>query len=364
MSYLDTIKTAIIVFPIIAFVFTFPFILHQYHKYGSINSFRVLIIYSFILYMMVIYFLVILPLPNKTSITKPISEMINLVPFSFISDFIKESSFVLTDPKTYFKAITEPCVYTVVFNIFMTIPFGMYLRYYFKCNLKKTIVFSFLLSLFFEVTQLTGLYFIYSSPYRLFDVNDLIMNTLGGFFGYHLMGFVENYLPTRKEIDEKALKKGNKVSGLRRITVFCLDFLVFLTISLLIAMFFNNDYMIIVVFIVYYILIPYLLNGKTFGGSFLNVRLIFSNYKFLNMTFRILFLYFYYFVLPIVFMFGSFLFNRYFNLNGTQSIWIYLMVLFIIIIFYLSHLLIIVKNKKIYYDKFFKVSYESTIISD
>ena len=33
-------------------------------------------------------------------------------------------------------------------------------------------IFSFLLSLFFEVTQLTGLYFLYPGSYRLFDVDD------------------------------------------------------------------------------------------------------------------------------------------------------------------------------------------------
>ena len=48
MTYLKTIKIAILIFPIIAFLFTIPFILNQYHKYGSINKLRVFIIYSFI----------------------------------------------------------------------------------------------------------------------------------------------------------------------------------------------------------------------------------------------------------------------------------------------------------------------------
>ena len=231
MGYINSIKTAIFIFPFIALLFTIPFILHQYHKYGSINLFRVLIVYSFILYMITIYFLVILPLPSKNEVVaRP--DMIKLIPFGFINDFINETSFVITDPSTYFKAIKEPCFYTVVFNIFMTIPFGMYLRYYFKCNLKKTIIISLILSLFFEITQVTGLYFIYSHPYRVFDVDDLIMNTLGGIIGYCLMGFIDNFLPTRDKIDEESLKAGEKVSGLRRITVFCLDLFLYLVIAL------------------------------------------------------------------------------------------------------------------------------------
>ncbi|UPU40245.1 hypothetical protein MX850_02280 [Erysipelothrix sp. Poltava] len=35
----------------------------------------------------------------------------------------------------------------------MTVPFGIYLRYYFNCDLKKTVILSFILSLFFEPTQ-------------------------------------------------------------------------------------------------------------------------------------------------------------------------------------------------------------------
>ncbi len=136
MNYLEAIKTAIIIFPIIALIFTIPFILHQYHKYGSINKFRVLIIYSFILYLITIYSLVIFPLPNKSEINI-LNKAIQLQPFNFIKSFLQETSFNLFKPQTYFKIFTEPAFYTVAFNIIMTIPLGMYLRYYFSCSLKK-----------------------------------------------------------------------------------------------------------------------------------------------------------------------------------------------------------------------------------
>ena len=52
MSYLSTLKTAFLLFPFVAFIVTIPFILIEYHKYGSISKIRVLIIYSFILYLL------------------------------------------------------------------------------------------------------------------------------------------------------------------------------------------------------------------------------------------------------------------------------------------------------------------------
>ncbi len=352
MSYLVPIKTAIIIFPLIALLFTIPFILHQYHKYGSIHKLRVCIIYSFILYMITVYFLVILPLPKIEEVVYQ-EGMIRLIPFTFIADFLRESSFVLNDPTTYLKALKEPSFYTVAFNILMTVPFGMYLRYYFKCSFKKTLLYSFLLSLFFEITQLTGLYFIYPYPYRFFDVDDLLMNTLGGGLGYFIMGLFTRFLPTRDEIDNVSLEEGKKVSGLKKITLFFLDLFLFLLINSFFTSLISRDYVNVIVFIVYYILIPYI-TGKTLGGSFLNVRLEFSNYRFVRLTIRILFLFFYYFYFP-------FLFIRFFIIGGVfENILVILGILFLIF-FYPVHLIFILKEKRMYYDKLFGVTYISTI---
>ena len=168
MTYLNTIKIAIFTFPIIAFLFTIPFILHQYHKYGSINKLRVLIIYSFILYLITIYFLVILPLPSEVEVLNMKNIIPQLEPFKFINDILLDTNFNIKDINTYIPTLTNPSVYTMLFNIIMTIPLGMYLRYYYKCSFLKTLIISFLISLFFELTQLTGLYGIYPKAYRLF----------------------------------------------------------------------------------------------------------------------------------------------------------------------------------------------------
>lgn len=346
MSYFIPIKTAILVFPIIALLFTIPFILHQYHKYGTIHKFRVCIIYSFILYMMTVYFLVILPLPKIEDVVYQ-EGMVRLIPFTFISDFLRESSFVLNNPSTYFIALKEPCFYTVVFNIFMTVPFGMYLRYYFKCNLKKTFIYTFLLSLFFELTQLTGLYFIYPYPYRFFDVDDLLMNTIGGMIGYGIMGLFIKFLPSREEIDKNSILKGREVSGFRRITLFFLDLFIFLVLLFFSFCIVPKGYIPFLLIPIYYVLIPYLWSGKTLAGSFLNVKLEFSNYFFLRLLFRACFLFFYYFCLPF------FLFH-FFRIG---NFWI----LFILLLFYFYHFVSIWKNRKSYYDKFLGVCYVSTI---
>ena len=174
MGYLISIKVALILFPILAFLITLPYMIANYRKYGSVNKLRTLIFYSFILYLLTVYFLVILPLPNPESVHTTYAENLNLIPFSFVADFIKNSPLVLTNSSTWITVIKHSTFYVPAFNVLMLIPFGIYLRYYFKCSLKKTLLLTAVLSLFFELTQLSGLYFIYSGPYRLADVDDVI----------------------------------------------------------------------------------------------------------------------------------------------------------------------------------------------
>ena len=359
MGYAEAIKTAILIFPLIAFLFTLPFILHQYHKYGAIHKFRTLIIYSFILYMITIYFLVILPLPSISDVTKP-DKIMNLIPFSFVDDFINKSSFIINDPSTYLTALSSSAFYVAAFNILMTIPFGMYLRYYFKFSFKKVFFFSFCLSLFFELTQLSGLYFIYPYPYRLFDVDDLILNTLGGVLGYFIMGIVDNFLPTRDEIDKQAKELGKTVSGLRRITLFFLDMFIFVIFTIFVSIFTKKA--IYISFVIYYVLIPYFKNNQTLGGKFLNVKLEFPNKKLIRLTLRIIFIYVYYFILVYFLGIGSIATISYLNLNTFISFILYVLVLLGIFTFYLTNIIIILKEKTIFYDKLFKVTYESTIL--
>ena len=360
MTYLSVIKIAFFIFPFIALLFTIPFILHQYHKYGSINKLRVLIIYSFILYMITIYFLVILPLPSINEVVNMPDSVPQLQPFKFISDISLDTNFNIKNFNTYIPTLTHPTVYTMLFNIIMTIPLGMYLRYYYKYSFLKTFIVTFLISLFFELTQLTGLYWIYPKAYRLFDIDDLITNTLGGVIGFLFMGIVDNFLPTRDEIDKSSIEEGKIVSGLRRITLFFLDTFIYFFLTSIFTIIINKAYVPLISFIIYFAIIPYIWHGKTIGSNFLNVKIVYPNLTFLRSLFRPIFNYMYYFIIPIIILILSFIVISYFNFINSNTI-IFLLSLFIVFIYYLINIIIILKNKKIYYDNIFKTEFISTI---
>ena len=128
--------------------------------------------------------------------------------------------------------------------------------------------YTFLLSLFFELTQLTGLNFIYSRPYRLFDVDDLMINMLGGILGYFIINKLKVLLPSREEINDSV-----KVSVLRKIT------------SILIDIFINNKIINYIILIIYFVIIP-TINNKNLGMNFVNIKYDVANKRILRIFLR------------------------------------------------------------------------------
>lgn len=222
MAYIEKIITGFMIFPWVAVVFTLPYALYQYHKYGSVSKFRTLVIYSFILYMLVAYFQIILPLPPlESTIGNRWQDHLNLIPFMQIWLYWHDKSFTISEIIAYAKSFS---LWQLLLNILLTMPFGVYLRYYFKQDLKHTIFYTFLLSLFYELTQLSALYGIYPGPYRLADVEDLICNTLGGAWGYYVASVFALVLPKRDEIDAQCRKAGKVITGKRRFWAVLFDF--------------------------------------------------------------------------------------------------------------------------------------------
>lgn len=285
-DYIIPIQTAFLVFPFIAFLFTFPYMLYQYRKFGAIPALRTIIVYSFILYLMSAYFLVILPLPPIDEVAHYTTPTMQLVPFQFIVEWINETHIVWNDIHTYIEIINNPVIYQVLYNILMTLPFGIYLRYYFKRNLLETIAFTFLLSLFFELTQLTGLYGIYPRAYRLFDIDDLIINTLGGLFGYAITPLFSWILPTKEKLDQISYEKGRHVTFTRRMIAFGIDIIIVTILTSLITIpsplqgidkFFNvlgmsSEYVCSIV--IYFMILLPLWRGKTVGKNILKLRVV------------------------------------------------------------------------------------------
>lgn len=364
-TYLYAIKTAFVFFPVLAILVTLPYILSQYRKYGSILILRSAIIYSFILYLLVIYFLVILPLPPISEVQNYTTPFTQLKPFYSVMYLKEHIYFSITNFDTYWNLFGNSYFYQVVYNIFITIPFGVYLRYYFKCSFSKTVFLSFCLSLFFELTQLSGLYGIYPRPYRIFDVDDLITNTLGGLLGYLITPILCVILPTRDRLDNVAYLRGLNISPLRKFVGFTVDIIVLNIILFITSIivkntpYFSTFYVQnFLIWTLYFVLLPIITKGRTIGRMLVNIKVdsVTGKLRWYQIVIReYLFLFIVVYGLPILYYF--------YNHCSKHNFKIGFLLLFLLLFFFLffSILSSLRKNKTTFYERISKTKYKSTI---
>ncbi|AQY50570.1 VanZ/RDD domain-containing protein [Listeria weihenstephanensis FSL R9-0317] len=302
-AYLFPIKIAVLLFPILAFVLTLPFAIYQYRKFGGLNFLRNVVLYTFIFYLLCAFLLILLPLPDPDDVAKMTGSAVQLIPFKFVQDFLAHTVIVWNDPSTYLVGLTQAVVLQPIFNILLVIPFGIYLRYYFRFSFRKTILFSFLLSLFFEVTQLTGIYGIYPHAYRLFDVDDLGLNTLGGIVGYAIAPLFTSLLPSRSKMDEITYLKGKRVSYIRRLLAFIVDWFLLDVLTWILGTArvipfkkleinggtgFSQLWWLVLLVFLYFIVIPRFARGQTIGKGLVRIQIKSTNSE--NLTFKHLFI--------------------------------------------------------------------------
>ncbi len=135
----------------------------------KINLVELVIRQLFVMYVCCVIELVFFPLPTMEEASQ-LSIQYQLIPLHFIADFMDDS---------FIRVFCQ-----VMFNVVMMVPLGMFLEYCLGLDIRKAILVSFAVTAFIEIGQLTGLFFIFKGSYRLFDVDDLMLNTLGSLLGY------------------------------------------------------------------------------------------------------------------------------------------------------------------------------------
>lgn len=273
-TYIHSIYVAIAIFIVIAGLITVPYMLYSYHKYGAVLIVRSLVFFSFVLYMLVAYFQVILPLPSRAEVAAAAPVPMQLHPFAFVRDFLDKSGFVYGDRSTYLGALKSSEFYEPFFNVLLTLPFGAYMTYFFRGGIIKVTGSTFLLSLFYELTQLSGLYGIYDKAYRYFSVDDLILNTFGGFLGFFLGLVILSVLPSKKQMDRTGYERSQKVGYIRRLLGIFVDFALIGLLSFFVtAVFGAHEWIEPLIFFLYFAGLSILLRGRTPGKMIVQIRL-------------------------------------------------------------------------------------------
>lgn len=168
----------------IGLLFLAGYIIYDVLKNKKRNFFHRIIKYSCLFYITVVLQLtlgsILIP-PQPQDVLR-----IQLVPFYFIQEWMTF--------ETIYSWHLFNTVRLTFFNFIMLLPLGVYAALLFSIkSLAKATLIVFLSSLFIETSQLVlssaGLIWM-----RGFNVDDLIMNTLGGVIGFLLAGVFKNFI--------------------------------------------------------------------------------------------------------------------------------------------------------------------------
>lgn len=284
--YVSPVQNAFFIFVVIAMFLLVPWLIYGYRKDGFFSWSRFGVSFSFIFYILAAYCLVILPFPTtRNTCAQQAADAVyyTLVPFTFVKDIMKETPMVWSQPTSYIGMIQSRAFLQVLFNVCLLMPLGVYIRYFWqkRSHWKKALVCGFSLSLFFEITQITGFYGYYDCPYRLFDVDDLLLNTSGTVLGFLVAPILLALFPSRARIQAKSeqIVEQNKVYPVPQLLALIIDGIVVVFLSNLLSILGLSNTITdalnttIAMFIVLFF-IPWARGGKTPGSALMRFRYV------------------------------------------------------------------------------------------
>ncbi|MFD3417188.1 VanZ family protein [Streptomyces decoyicus] len=221
-AYLLPIGTAALLFPVLALLMFVPTAIVLYRRHGVMTRWRVLSLYGGVYYALTAFFMTIVPLPKPSvDVCKafPSFARPQLTPGVAFSDIWKEAHHHVT---LNALVLHNSAFWQTVFNLLLLLPLGVLIRIHLRRGRAAATAAGFAVSLLFELTQYSGLWGLYGCPYRLFAVDDLIVNTAGAALGWAVAGPLARLLPTLDALDGRALAAGKVPFG-RRVIALLVD---------------------------------------------------------------------------------------------------------------------------------------------
>ncbi|WP_166828432.1 VanZ family protein [Brevibacterium limosum] len=194
---------------VLAFV---PFVAISYRRRGGLSFWRTLVWLAAAIYAMALWTYTLLPVPPADEIT---CAAVQLRPFQFIADIL---SFDTGSVRTL---MTNPAVLQVALNIILFVPLGWFVRQLAGRGIVVATMTGLAASALIEITQITGIWGLYSCAYRVFDVDDLMMNTLGA-----VLGSLASLLLLRRREGLQEVDAPRPLTVTRRLTGILCDLLI------------------------------------------------------------------------------------------------------------------------------------------
>lgn len=211
------LRIAIALFVIILPLALWPLVYFHYRRHGKFRGFPAFMTIATFFYICGVVAFTLFPLPETNDEFCTLRDDIGywqLKPFSFVSDIVH-----VIETSGLIGALTSATLWQVLFNVLLLLPLGFLLAYRFKKSFPNSVVIGFLVSLLIELTQGTAVWGIFGCPYRLADVDDLMINTagvaLGWWIGQRSIGVLPDPSPARlPDLDPPTVWRRLSAAGL------------------------------------------------------------------------------------------------------------------------------------------------------
>lgn len=178
MSRVYPALVAVLAGLVLALALAVPYVAVQYRRRGTVRGGPTLLALAVLVYALALLSYTLLPLPTVgPGFCANGGAGVQLRPGQFVTDIaglgVGSSS----------KLLHNAALRQAVFNVVLFVPLGMFLRHLAHRGVALATAVGLGVSLLLETTQLTGDWFAYPCAYRVFDVDDLLANTLGALLG-------------------------------------------------------------------------------------------------------------------------------------------------------------------------------------
>ena len=172
---------ALILGSVVAVLLFIPVAAVQYRRDGRLGPGDLMVLAGAAVYGVSLWTYTLLPLPDESDYTCQHAQTQLMAFADDIRRAAEQSGYAgLGTPS---ELLSNPAFLQVFLNVVLFLPFGVFVRLITHRGVVVATVLGFAVSLLIEVTQLTGVWGVYPCAYRLFDVDDLLTNTLGAFLG-------------------------------------------------------------------------------------------------------------------------------------------------------------------------------------
>ncbi|MGI8484483.1 MAG: VanZ family protein, partial [Thermomicrobiales bacterium] len=213
---------AVILGAILSILLLVPMIARQYRHWGTLSVSRLFLILAFMLYLVAIPMYTLLPqgINIDAFCQMATGPRTQLVPFRFLKDINAHwTGFSPGD------LIANVALQQVVLNVILFVPLGIFLRKLNGFRAWAVLQAGLGTSVLIELTQLTGNWGLSECAYRVFDVDDILINTFGTLIGLALSPILELFPGVRlNERDRQRIRPINRTR--RLVQLFC-DWLLF-----------------------------------------------------------------------------------------------------------------------------------------